>query len=130
MYNKSVICWPVPFFPGFPSFMDYPRMFFACVWHLRTSLHKYIFRLIFFSYVFIVPPSVFLTQLVLFSLHWFLYAAHERPHEQNLFGIVQGGLDPVLRWILTYGVIFLLFFFWLTYVSINIHIFFTNHFMS
>lgn len=23
--------------------------------------------------------------------------AHKRPHEQNLFGIVQGGLDPVLR---------------------------------
>lgn len=26
-----------------------------------------------------------------------LWTAHERPHEQNLFGIVQGGLDPVLR---------------------------------
>ncbi|KAH9756457.1 Queuine tRNA-ribosyltransferase catalytic subunit 1 [Citrus sinensis] len=25
-------------------------------------------------------------------------AAHKRPHEQNLFGIVQGGLDPVLRY--------------------------------
>lgn len=25
-------------------------------------------------------------------------AAHKRPTEQNLFGIVQGGLDPVLRW--------------------------------
>jgi hypothetical protein len=24
-------------------------------------------------------------------------AAHQRPHDQNLFGIVQGGLDPVLR---------------------------------
>ena len=24
-------------------------------------------------------------------------AAHARPHEQNLFGIVQGGLDPELR---------------------------------
>lgn len=23
--------------------------------------------------------------------------AHSRPEEQNLFGIVQGGLDPVLR---------------------------------
>jgi tRNA-guanine family transglycosylase len=23
--------------------------------------------------------------------------AHARPHDQNLFGIVQGGLDPVLR---------------------------------
>lgn len=29
------------------------------------------------------------------SLNW--CAAHKRPHEQNLFGIVQGGLDPVLR---------------------------------
>lgn len=29
-------------------------------------------------------------------------SAHKRPHDQNLFGIVQGGLDPVLRsvWIL------------------------------
>ena len=24
---------------------------------------------------------------------------HKRPNEQNLFGIVQGGLDPELRWI-------------------------------
>lgn len=24
-------------------------------------------------------------------------AAHSRPNEQNLFGIIQGGLDPVLR---------------------------------
>lgn len=29
------------------------------------------------------------------GLNW--CAAHKRPHEQNLFGIVQGGLDPVLR---------------------------------
>ncbi|XWS21466.1 hypothetical protein CRYUN_Cryun30bG0057300 [Craigia yunnanensis] len=27
-----------------------------------------------------------------------LWTAHKRPHEQNLFGIVQGGLDPVLSY--------------------------------
>lgn len=27
-------------------------------------------------------------------------SAHKRPHDQNLFGIVQGGLDPVLRLII------------------------------
>ncbi|KAJ8555593.1 hypothetical protein K7X08_013089 [Anisodus acutangulus] len=33
------------------------------------------------------------------TLRWIdrCIAAHKRPHEQNLFGIVQGGLDPVLR---------------------------------
>lgn len=25
--------------------------------------------------------------------------AHQRPEKQNLFGIVQGGLDPVLRYV-------------------------------
>jgi hypothetical protein len=25
--------------------------------------------------------------------------AHKKPDVQNLFGIVQGGLDPVLRWV-------------------------------
>ncbi|KAH9756449.1 Queuine tRNA-ribosyltransferase catalytic subunit 1 [Citrus sinensis] len=32
-------------------------------------------------------------------------AAHKRPHEQNLFGIVQGGLDPVLRDICVRGLV-------------------------
>lgn len=36
-------------------------------------------------------------------------AAHKRPNEQNLFGIVQGGLDPVLRWILVLAMILRLF---------------------
>ncbi|KDO81050.1 hypothetical protein CISIN_1g0377181mg, partial [Citrus sinensis] len=31
--------------------------------------------------------------------------AHKRPHEQNLFGIVQGGLDPVLRDICVRGLV-------------------------
>lgn len=31
------------------------------------------------------------------DFHYDCYAAHKRPHDQNLFGIVQGGLDPVLR---------------------------------
>ncbi|MFS7913038.1 putative tRNA-guanine(34) transglycosylase [Helianthus anomalus] len=33
------------------------------------------------------------------------YAAHKRPKEQNLFGIVQGGLDPVLRDICVQGLV-------------------------
>ncbi|KAB1219973.1 Queuine tRNA-ribosyltransferase [Morella rubra] len=34
------------------------------------------------------------------TLRWMdrCIAAHQRPHEQNLFGIVQGGLDPVLSY--------------------------------
>ncbi|XP_054788745.1 uncharacterized protein LOC129294415 isoform X3 [Prosopis cineraria] len=34
------------------------------------------------------------------TLRWIdrCIAAHKRPHEQNLFGIVQGGLDPVLSY--------------------------------
>lgn len=28
---------------------------------------------------------------------YLILTAHKRPNEQNLFGIVQGGLDPVLR---------------------------------
>ncbi|KAH9690586.1 Queuine tRNA-ribosyltransferase catalytic subunit 1 [Citrus sinensis] len=31
------------------------------------------------------------------TLRW-VDRSHKRPHEQNLFGIVQGGLDPVLRY--------------------------------
>ncbi|KAM7258376.1 hypothetical protein ACFE04_014117 [Oxalis oulophora] len=27
-----------------------------------------------------------------------MFVAHERPHEQNLFGIVQGGFDPILSY--------------------------------
>ncbi|KAG8369202.1 hypothetical protein BUALT_Bualt15G0126600 [Buddleja alternifolia] len=32
-------------------------------------------------------------------------SAHKRPHDQNLFGIVQGGLDPVLRDICVKGLV-------------------------
>ncbi|KAM4072325.1 hypothetical protein ACB094_11G130000 [Castanea mollissima] len=41
------------------------------------------------------------------TLRWIdrCIAAHERPHEQNLFGIVQGGLDPVLRDICVRGLV-------------------------
>ncbi|XP_073226032.1 uncharacterized protein [Cicer arietinum] len=31
--------------------------------------------------------------------------AHKRPHDQNLFGIVQGGLDPRLRDICVQGLV-------------------------
>lgn len=31
------------------------------------------------------------------ACYWLLLTAHGRPHDQNLFGIVQGGLDPRLR---------------------------------
>lgn len=39
------------------------------------------------------------------TLRWIdrCIAAHARPHEQNLFGIVQGGLDPHLRSICLQG---------------------------
>ncbi|KAF3640549.1 putative protein FAM91A1-like isoform X1 [Capsicum annuum] len=33
------------------------------------------------------------------------FYAHKKPHEQNLFGIVQGGLDPVLRDICVKGLV-------------------------
>ncbi|WRX31096.1 tRNA-guanine(15) transglycosylase-like - like 2 [Theobroma cacao] len=41
------------------------------------------------------------------TLRWIdrCIAAHKRPHEQNLFGIVQGGLDPVLRDICVRGLV-------------------------
>uniref|UniRef100_A0A7N2KRE1 Queuine tRNA-ribosyltransferase catalytic subunit 1 n=1 Tax=Quercus lobata TaxID=97700 RepID=A0A7N2KRE1_QUELO len=41
------------------------------------------------------------------TLRWIdrCIAAHQRPHEQNLFGIVQGGLDPVLRDICVRGLV-------------------------
>ncbi|KAK6130676.1 hypothetical protein DH2020_035578 [Rehmannia glutinosa] len=41
------------------------------------------------------------------TLRWIdrCIAAHKRPHEQNLFGIVQGGLDPVLRDICVKGLV-------------------------
>ncbi|CAA6664369.1 unnamed protein product [Spirodela intermedia] len=41
------------------------------------------------------------------TLRWIdrCIAAHQRPHEQNLFGIVQGGLDPVLRDICVKGLV-------------------------
>ncbi|KAG2666184.1 hypothetical protein I3760_15G044400 [Carya illinoinensis] len=41
------------------------------------------------------------------TLRWIdrCIAAHSRPHEQNLFGIVQGGLDPVLRDICVRGLV-------------------------
>ncbi|XP_057815980.1 uncharacterized protein LOC131029476 isoform X4 [Cryptomeria japonica] len=41
------------------------------------------------------------------TLRWIdrCIAAHERPAEQNLFGIVQGGLDPVLRDICVRGLV-------------------------
>jgi len=32
-------------------------------------------------------------------------AAHKRPHDQNLFGFVQGGLDPILRDICAKGLV-------------------------
>lgn len=39
------------------------------------------------------------------TLRWIdrCISAHSRPHEQNLFGIVQGGLDPELRSICLQG---------------------------
>ncbi|RVW65367.1 Queuine tRNA-ribosyltransferase catalytic subunit 1 [Vitis vinifera] len=41
------------------------------------------------------------------TLRWIdrCIAAHKRPEEQNLFGIVQGGLDPVLRDICVRGLV-------------------------
>ncbi|XP_048131077.1 queuine tRNA-ribosyltransferase catalytic subunit 1-like isoform X2 [Rhodamnia argentea] len=41
------------------------------------------------------------------TLRWIdrCIAAHRRPNEQNLFGIVQGGLDPVLRDICVRGLV-------------------------
>lgn len=41
------------------------------------------------------------------TLRWIdrCIAAHKRPHDQNLFGIVQGGLDPVLRDICVKGLV-------------------------
>lgn len=41
------------------------------------------------------------------TLRWIdrCIAAHKRPEEQNLFGIVQGGLDPVLRDICVQGLV-------------------------
>ncbi|KAG5543940.1 hypothetical protein RHGRI_016631 [Rhododendron griersonianum] len=41
------------------------------------------------------------------TLRWIdrCIAAHKRPNEQNLFGIVQGGLDPVLRDICVKGLV-------------------------
>ncbi|KAF8411413.1 hypothetical protein HHK36_003962 [Tetracentron sinense] len=41
------------------------------------------------------------------TLRWIdrCIAAHKRPNEQNLFGIVQGGLDPVLRNICVRGLV-------------------------
>ncbi|KAL8261488.1 hypothetical protein R6Q59_025537 [Mikania micrantha] len=41
------------------------------------------------------------------TLRWIdrCIAAHKRPKEQNLFGIVQGGLDPVLRDICVQGLV-------------------------
>ncbi|XP_078441281.1 uncharacterized protein LOC144711223 isoform X2 [Wolffia australiana] len=41
------------------------------------------------------------------TLRWIdrCIAAHQRPHDQNLFGIVQGGLDPVLRDICVKGLV-------------------------
>ncbi|KAF7816993.1 queuine tRNA-ribosyltransferase catalytic subunit 1 isoform X2 [Senna tora] len=41
------------------------------------------------------------------TLRWIdrCIAAHERPHDQNLFGIVQGGLDPILRDICVRGLV-------------------------
>ncbi|XP_016706708.2 queuine tRNA-ribosyltransferase catalytic subunit 1 isoform X1 [Gossypium hirsutum] len=41
------------------------------------------------------------------TLRWIdrCIAAHKRPHDQNLFGIVQGGLDPVLRDICVRGLV-------------------------
>nr|XP_024369111.1 queuine tRNA-ribosyltransferase catalytic subunit 1-like isoform X2 [Physcomitrium patens] len=41
------------------------------------------------------------------TLRWIdrCIAAHSRPHEQNLFGIVQGGLDPQLRDICLEGLV-------------------------
>ncbi|EXB86661.1 Queuine tRNA-ribosyltransferase [Morus notabilis] len=41
------------------------------------------------------------------TLRWIdrCIAAHKRPNEQNLFGIVQGGLDPVLRDICVRGLV-------------------------
>ncbi|KAH9756453.1 Queuine tRNA-ribosyltransferase catalytic subunit 1 [Citrus sinensis] len=38
------------------------------------------------------------------TLRW-VDRSHKRPHEQNLFGIVQGGLDPVLRDICVRGLV-------------------------
>ncbi|GAY41558.1 hypothetical protein CUMW_060420 [Citrus unshiu] len=46
--------------------------------------------------------------LMLFNFLLFIFfpwTAHKRPHEQNLFGIVQGGLDPVLRDICVRGLV-------------------------
>lgn len=41
------------------------------------------------------------------TLRWIdrCIAAHKKPNEQNLFGIVQGGLDPVLRDICVRGLV-------------------------
>ncbi|QCD93173.1 queuine tRNA-ribosyltransferase [Vigna unguiculata] len=41
------------------------------------------------------------------TLRWIdrCIAAHKRPHDQNLFGIVQGGLDPILRDICAKGLV-------------------------
>ncbi|KAH1245205.1 Queuine tRNA-ribosyltransferase catalytic subunit 1 [Glycine max] len=41
------------------------------------------------------------------TLRWIdrCIAAHKRPHDQNLFGIVQGGLDPILRDICVKGLV-------------------------
>eukprot|EP00268_Persea_americana_P020310 TRINITY_DN20510_c0_g1_i30.p1 TRINITY_DN20510_c0_g1~~TRINITY_DN20510_c0_g1_i30.p1 ORF type:complete len:212 (-),score=22.97 TRINITY_DN20510_c0_g1_i30:834-1469(-) len=41
------------------------------------------------------------------TLRWIdrCIAAHEKPNEQNLFGIVQGGLDPALRDICVRGLV-------------------------
>ncbi|RWW19503.1 hypothetical protein GW17_00016441 [Ensete ventricosum] len=42
-----------------------------------------------------IAVTIFVIFLVISWVH--SRTAHKRPDEQNLFGIVQGGLDPVLR---------------------------------
>lgn len=49
--------------------------------------------------LFLALPSIILFLLCVLNIYTPcpVLAAHKRPHDQNLFGIVQGGLDPVLR---------------------------------
>lgn len=68
---------------------------YTCIYTCISMPCKRTFQVLHQFFILTVLLGEARSSSTLTGLNW--CAAHKRPHEQNLFGIVQGGLDPVLR---------------------------------